>query len=90
MVNAAAMTVSEASKVESRQADVGGISEITILPDGRLYVLGLSESMWELLDAAGPWGGLSPERQPRRSAERDAKDRPRNKCRTNCSRHAPP
>ena len=51
------------------EEDVGGISEITILPDGRLYVLGLSEAVWEMLDGAGPWGGLSPERRPRRSAE---------------------
>jgi hypothetical protein len=52
------------------ETDVGGISEITILPDGRLYVLGLSEAVWEMLDGAGPWGGLSPERGPRRSTER--------------------
>jgi len=53
------------------EADVGGISEITILPDGRLYVLGLSEAVWEMLDGAGPWGGLSPERRQRRSTGRD-------------------
>lgn len=72
MVKAAAKAVPGIRTVESCQADVGGISEITILPDGRLYVLGLSESMWELLDAAGPWDGLSPDRQRRRSAKRDA------------------
>ena len=42
---------------------MGGISEITILPDGRLYVLGLSEAVLEMLDGAGPWGGLSPDRR---------------------------
>jgi hypothetical protein len=53
------------------EAAVGGISEITILPDGRLYVLGLSDAVWEMLDGAGPWGGLSPERRQRRSTGRD-------------------
>jgi len=53
------------------EEDVGGISEITILPDGRLYVLGLSEAVWEMLDGAGPWGGLSPDRRPHRSAGRE-------------------
>jgi hypothetical protein len=55
--------------------DVGGISEITILPDGRLYVLGLSEAVWEMLDGAGPWGGLSPDRRPRRKSEREEETR---------------
>jgi hypothetical protein len=53
------------------EAAVGGISEITIRPDGRLYVLGLSDAVWEMLDGAGPWGGLSPERRQRRSTGRD-------------------
>jgi hypothetical protein len=70
MVKTAATTVEQAGLAELRQEDVGGISEITILPDGRLYVLGLSEAVLELLDAAGPWGGLSPERRPRHAAER--------------------
>jgi hypothetical protein len=70
MVQAATKTVRTAGSLERRPADVGGISEITILPDGRLYVLGLSEAMWQLLEAAGPWGGLSSDRGPRRAAER--------------------
>ena len=40
--------------------DVGGISEITILPDGRLYVLGLSQAVLEVLDQAGLWRELRP------------------------------
>ena len=58
------------SSAQHGEGDVGGISEITILPDGRLYVLGLSEAVWEMLDGAGPWGGLSPDRRPRRSTGR--------------------
>ena len=49
-----------ATSLHLSQDDVGGISEITILPDGRLYVLGLSEAMLAMLDGAGPWGGLRP------------------------------
>jgi hypothetical protein len=60
-----------ATSLPLSQDDVGGISEITILPDGRLYVLGLSEAMLEMLDGAGPWGGLSAGRRVCRSAERD-------------------
>lgn len=60
-----------ATSLHVTQDDVGGISEITILPDGRLYVLGLSEAMLEMLDGAGPWGGLSAGRRACRSAERD-------------------
>ena len=60
-----------ATSVHVSQDDVGGISEITILPDGRLYVLGLSEAMLAMLDGAGPWGGLSAGRRASRSVERD-------------------
>jgi len=70
MVTSAATTVEQAGLAELRLTDVGGISEITILPDGRLYVLGLSEAVLALLDAAGPWSGLSPDRRPRHAAER--------------------
>jgi len=60
-----------ATSVHVSQDDVGGISEITILPDGRLYVLGLSEAMLAMLDGAGPWDGLSAGRRAYRSVERD-------------------
>lgn len=60
----------ETDSAELRQADARGVSEITILPDGRLYVLGLSEAVLELLEAAGPWDGLSSRRPRRRPAER--------------------
>jgi hypothetical protein len=59
--------------MEAGEQDVRGISEITILPDGRLCVLGLSASVWEMLDAAGPWDEL--ERGPRRCENRDAAER---------------
>jgi hypothetical protein len=49
--------------------DPGGISEITILPDGRVYVLGLSVAVLEMLRQSGPWEGLSAARQPRLRAE---------------------
>jgi hypothetical protein len=45
--------------------DPGGISEITILPDGRVYVLGLSADVLEMLRQSGPWEGLSAARQQR-------------------------
>lgn len=70
MVKVMQQIVRHAGTLECSPADVGGISEITILPDGRLYVLGLSESIWELLEAAGPWGGLASDRRPRPAAER--------------------
>ena len=35
--------------------DVRGDSQITILPDGRVYVYGLSPALLEILCAAGPW-----------------------------------
>jgi hypothetical protein len=38
---------------------VGGISEITILPDGRVYVLGLSAEILNVLEGVGPWVGGS-------------------------------
>ncbi len=60
-----------ATSLDDRPDDVGGISEITILPDGRLYVLGLSAAILEMLDGAGPWGGLSAGRRAYLSAERD-------------------
>lgn len=46
--------------------DVGGISEITILPDGRLYVLGLSKAVLEMLDQAGLWRDVRPAGVPPR------------------------
>ena len=64
-------TAATATLLPTDENDVGGISEITILPDGRVYVLGLSDAMLEMLDGAGPWGGLSAGRKPYRSAERD-------------------
>jgi hypothetical protein len=39
--------------------EVGGISEITILPDGRVYVLGLSAEILTVLEGVGPWVGGS-------------------------------
>jgi hypothetical protein len=39
------------------EEDVGGISEITILPDGRVYVLGLSSAVRQALHQSGPWCG---------------------------------
>jgi len=60
---------------EVGEQDVRGISEITILPDGRLCVLGLSASVRDMLDAAGPWGELAPERGPHRRDNRDETER---------------
>ncbi len=34
---------------------IEGISELTILPDGRLYVLGVSPAVLELLQSARLW-----------------------------------
>ncbi len=50
------------------QEDVGGISEITILPDGRVYVLGLSAAVREVLNQSGPWSGR-PGNQPEEDVE---------------------
>jgi hypothetical protein len=65
MMKRLASTVLPAESVELSRQDVGGISEITIRPDGRVYVLGLSAEMLELLNAAGPWEGMSLDRSQR-------------------------
>ncbi len=61
------VTAPHTSGTSSAQ-DVRGISEITILPDGRLYVLGLSKAVLALLAGAGLW----PDRRP---AEVEAESR---------------
>ena len=43
------LTSCEQPSVESRCDDAGGISEITILPDGRVYVLGLSAAILDVV-----------------------------------------
>ncbi len=35
------------------EQDVGGISEITILPDGRVYILGLSAAVLAVMQEVG-------------------------------------
>lgn len=70
MENRTALTVAPGTSVEPRLEEVGGISEITILPDGRLYVLGLSARVLEVVNAAGPWDSPLPDGRPRRRAER--------------------
>jgi hypothetical protein len=69
MMIRSASTVVPAKSVELSRGEVGGISEITIRPDGRVYVLGLSAAMLELLNAAGPWDGMSLDRSLRRQVE---------------------
>jgi hypothetical protein len=69
MMIRSASTVVPAKSVELSRREMGGISEITIRPDGRLYVLGLSAAMLELLNAAGPWEGMSLDRRLRRQME---------------------
>ena len=49
--------------------DLGGISEITILPDGRVYVLGLSAAILEVLQRSGPWDGLASRRRTKQAKE---------------------
>jgi hypothetical protein len=65
MMKRLASTLLPAKSVELSRQDMGGISEITIRPDGRVYVLGLSAAMLELLNAAGPWEGMSLDRRLR-------------------------
>lgn len=50
-----ASAVAPATSVARLFEEAGGISEITILPDGRLYVLGLSTRVLQVVNAAGPW-----------------------------------
>ncbi len=69
MMMTSASTILSAKSVEMSRQDMAGISEITIRPDGRVYVLGLSAAMLELLNAAGPWDGMSLDRSLRRQVE---------------------
>ncbi len=64
MENQTAPTVASAMSVAPQWEEVGGISEFTILPDGRLYVLGLSARVLEVVHAAGPWDSPLPDGRP--------------------------
>ncbi len=70
MENQTAPTVAPAMSVAPLGEEVGGISELTILPDGRLYVLGLSARVLEVVHAAGPWDSPLPAGSPSRRAVR--------------------
>jgi len=69
MTDASKLTPCPPPSEDVRSDDVEGISEITVLPDGRVYVLGLSSAILDVLDRVGPWSGLSPNGRRRMSVE---------------------